>query len=278
MEIPSFTFKGINSGKHLLILGAIHGNEVCGPIAIQKIISEIKLGHLNILKGQVTFIPVCNKAAYDKGIRYIVQDLNRCIFLHDSPKNNEQKIANVICKAIDTCDILLDIHSMTAQCKPSAFEDKQTVGDQALVECLHVETIFTGWLDKHNEKNECATTAYAQNKRIPATTLECGQHADPLSIEVAYINILNVLSKFGLIKHDIKTFLKPRRIKLYDTFRKEADSTFTREWKNLDPLKKGDIIGTKGDHKFVSPIDGFIIMPSTQAKPGGEWYYIGIEI
>lgn len=62
--IRTYTFQGKYPGKHLLILGAIHGNEVCGTQAIEKLISQLESGEIVIENGSLTLVPVANEAAY----------------------------------------------------------------------------------------------------------------------------------------------------------------------------------------------------------------------
>tara|TARA_R110000868_G_scaffold262401_1_gene520949 strand:+ start:121084 stop:121920 length:837 start_codon:yes stop_codon:yes gene_type:complete len=275
MEIKNYTYKASKKGKHVLIFGAIHGNETCGTVAINNIMKALNDGSIELLKGQVTFIPICNQAAYNAEIRYIDQDLNRCIMPHSKPTTNEQKIANILCPLIENCDILLDIHSMTSKSTPSTFEEMPSDDNKTLIRSLHVNTIYTDWGSKYKKTAQMSTTGYAKIHDTAAATLECGQHKSSEAPHVAYENILNVLSAFGMVKHDIKPFPKPIRAKYIQTVIKEDGAEFVKVWSNMDTLKKGDVIGKLGDKKFISPIDGVIIMPSIQAKPGGEWYYLG---
>lgn len=61
--IKSHTFSSNIPGHKVLILGAVHGDEIAGTIAQQEIISEIKQNKLSLKSGEVTFIPTVNEAA-----------------------------------------------------------------------------------------------------------------------------------------------------------------------------------------------------------------------
>ena len=59
-----------------LVMGAIHGNEKCGTIAIDRVMSEIDSGHLKIVKGQGDLpIPIANPKAYELDQRYFERNL-----------------------------------------------------------------------------------------------------------------------------------------------------------------------------------------------------------
>lgn len=278
MKIKTHIFKASQPGKHVLITGAVHGNETCGTEAMHKLINELEDGTLKLKSGTLTLVPITNKAAYDAGIRFIDQDLNRCIFKHAQPNTNEQHIANALIPLIDKADVYLDIHSMTSKSTPSTFEDNHCPENAKLIQALDVDIIYTGWDKKYKDNKQQSTTSYAHGKNIVAATLECGQHKCERAPHVAYANILNVLSTFGLIDHTPTQTQKAKRIRLHDTVYKAADTAFVKEWANQDTLKKGDLIGTSIDGtEYKSPIDGYIIMPSIQAKPGGEWYYLGVD-
>src|SRR3712207_7995984 len=46
---------GLQKGPRVIIMGATHGNEVCGTIAIRRVMEDIDSGKLQIAAGSVTF-------------------------------------------------------------------------------------------------------------------------------------------------------------------------------------------------------------------------------
>ena len=110
-----------------------------------------------------------------------------------------------------------------------------------------------------------------------ALTLECGQHEDPNGPEVAYRAIRNTLALFGLTD-DAKPPLAASAEGLHiaqvvDKFDK-AD-TFYRAWQSFDPLKAGDVIGTRANGEIVTAEkDGCILFPNTIADAHHEWFYL----
>lgn len=113
--IPSYTFFGKKPGKHVLIFGAIHGNEICGPNAIFQVIHQIQENKIILETGMITFVPICHQKAYESGVRYMEKNLNRVFCKHMKPSYLEEHIANELTGLIDNADILLDIHSIASE-------------------------------------------------------------------------------------------------------------------------------------------------------------------
>jgi hypothetical protein len=112
-------------------------------------------------------------------------------------------------------------------------------------------------------------------------TLECGQHEDPQSPEVAYRAIKNALAFLGLVDAPA-----PARVDRYEALRlndvidrDHPDDKFAREWTSFDRLAKGDLIATRHDGtKLTAPEDGWIVFPDFKAQPGHEWYYLAAAV
>lgn len=104
-------FEGLKSGKNLLVLGSIHGNEPYGTKAIENIIKKIKTKEIMVESGSITFIAPCNEEGFKQNKRFIEVNLNRIFEKNLQPVKYEEIIACQIMKYIDNCDYLLDIHT-----------------------------------------------------------------------------------------------------------------------------------------------------------------------
>ena len=105
------TFESQTNVPHILILGAVHGNEIAGTLASQALIQQFQQGQLTLLRGQATFIPIVNELAQQQDTRFVDENLNRVITTHTAPMTHEQKIANQLLSYIEKADVLLDLHS-----------------------------------------------------------------------------------------------------------------------------------------------------------------------
>jgi succinylglutamate desuccinylase len=121
------------------------------------------------------------------------------------------------------------------------------------------------------------TTEYMRSVGGYALTLECGNHADPHAPEVAYRAIRNTLAHLGLVQADSPEVARQTEaLSIYEVIdRAHADDSFSRAWASFDPLKRGELIGTRADGTAVTaPDDGYILFPAALAAPGQEWFYL----
>ncbi len=278
----TYSFDTHQTGPHVLILGAVHGNETAGSQALHEIIRQIQNKELSLLKGSVTFIPVVNEKAKALDARFADENLNRVIKFHPNPITNEQKIANLLIKEIEKADVLLDLHSTHCpEDEAFAFIDYPTEKNLQFLKIIPVKTALAGWplIYKNNpEIDNFCTEEYAYQHGVSALTLECGYHKSPQAIQLAQTAILNTLSFFnGLNEFSFKE--NEKRLITLDTFIiKDAEGDFIKEVNHLTPLKKGEIIARYHNNKeIIMPYDGLIIMPNKNASIQTEWFYIGRE-
>ncbi len=286
--IDPVTYTGAEPGKRLLVLGAVHGNEKCGTFAIQRIIREIESGDIKIARGSVTFVPICNKAAFDADVRYIDRNLNRFLVPHSNPTLNEEKIGNELCPLLEQCDVLLDLHSYTVGGDPFVFIGAPDTEEHIFANCLGGAAGITGWAKAYaasgresvptDPDESTGTTEYARRFGAMGVTLECGQHRDENAPAVAYQAIRNALNYLGLCD-DLGAGASPlmsRLIEVKRVFFRGQGGDFTKGWKHLEPVKKGEVIATDEHHEPLSvPDDGYLILPHRDTHAGTEWFYWG---
>ena len=303
-------FAGLATGPRLIVLGAVHGNEVCGARGIERVVAELDGGALTLSRGGVTLVPVTNPLAYQKGQRNGERNLNRNLSPTDTPQDYEDRIANVLCPLLAQHDVLLDLHSFQAQSEPFAMigpPDNQGAlepftharQEQALALRLGPRRIVEGWLStyavgvqqrlartpSHDRAGLLSTdpgygvgtTEYMRSQGGYAITLECGQHADPAAPEVAYQAIRNTLAHLGLVDGttpDPRTELEFLRLaQVVDRY--HPQDSFARAWASFDAVCAGDRVATRHDGTPVLAVqDGYIVFPNTNATPGNEWFYL----
>ncbi|MBM0206332.1 succinylglutamate desuccinylase/aspartoacylase family protein [Micromonospora sp. STR1s_5] len=110
-------------GPRLLVLGAVHGNETCGPQAIDRVLAAIRSGSIALRRGDVTFLPVANPRAFGQNTREGERNLNRDLRERSIPRDNEDRLGNLLCPLLRAHDVLLDLHSFTG---PAAFRVRGT--------------------------------------------------------------------------------------------------------------------------------------------------------
>lgn len=301
------------AGPRVLILGAVHGNETCGPRAIEKVLADFETDKLKLVRGNVTFVPITNPLAYQRGKREGERNLNRNLRPQEQPQDFEDRIANVLCPLIAQHDLLLDLHSFQSPGTPFAMigplNNEDTLQpfelaqhEEAVAVRLGPRRFVEGWLETYAEgvanrvkradqsadpnaraqllntdpSYGIGTTEYMRSVGGVAITLECGQHDDPKAPDVGYQAIVNVLSHLAMIeapRPEPRTDVEVLRLTEV-TDRLHADDAFVKSWASFDPVSAGEPIGRRHDGTLVTaPSDGFIVFPNTLALPGNEWFY-----
>jgi len=292
----------------VIIMGATHGNEVCGTQAIERIIGDIDAGRLHIANGSVTFVPIVNPLAYAKNTRSGDRNLNRDLFPKAQPQDFEDQVANWLCPLLAQHDVLLDLHSFNAaHGEPFVMVGpvdndgpvepfKHMRAERALARRLGVRRFVTGWMAAYGGgvqrrargnaaeletvmRYGVGTTEYMRSTGGYALTLECGQHLDPKAPEVAYTAIMNTLAHLGLtdapapqpVPFDEMEALQ--MVVVHDKL--DAADRFTRQWASFDPVEEGEEIGVRADGTpVVAEFTGRILFPDTNAGANQEWYYM----
>jgi predicted deacylase len=309
LSFKSVTYTGLGKGPRLIVTGAVHGNETCGTLAIKRVMQEIDSGTLEIIAGTATFVPITNPLAFQKGERAGDRNLNRNLFPNDNPADFEDRVANWLCPLLARHEVLLDLHSTRAKTRPFALVGpvnntgkvepfKHAEAERALAKRLGVDRFVQGWLSTYakgtarraaeaksgaarqpnaDPRYGVGTTEYMRSEGGYAITLECGQHEDPASPEVAYRAIRNTLDFLGITKGSPPAEVsKYEALRLHEVVdRDHAEDSFSREWSSFDPLKKGELIGTRKDGTpVIAPADGWIVFPDKNSIPGNEWFYL----
>ncbi len=304
-------FAGLEPGPKLLVSAAVHGNEIAGVGAIQKVMAQIDSGALTLLRGTLTCIPVVNPLAHQLGRREGDRNLNRNLRPPVVVQDFEDRIARQLCPWLAWADVLLDLHSFQGQGKAFAmmgprdntgplepFTHEKAEGQLAL--CVGTDRIVEGWLSTYalglqrratrgGSTRQAAlqqdahygvgTTEYMRSQGGYCITLECGQHADPEAPAVAYRAILRVLVQLGMLDASVvepRPAEPPEILQLYEVIDREHEGDqFERQWASFDAVEKGQRIGTRHDGTPVlAPDGGRIVFPAVNAAPGSEWFYL----
>jgi len=309
-QFKSIAYEGFGSGPRLVILGAVHGNETCGTFAIERVVREIDEGKIAIRAGSVTFVPVTNPLAFARRERAGERNLNRNLFPKQAPADFEDRVANRLCPLLARHDVLLDLHSTRGKTQPFALVGPRdndgplqpfshSREERELAKRLGVARFVEGWLDTYARGVErrvregtatagnrdprygVGTTEYMRSVGGYAITLECGQHDDPSSVDVAYRAIRNTLAFLGLVEG-----AAPAPVDRYEALRLrevvdrvDAGDRFARDWASFDALSRGDVIAHRASGEtLTAPADGRILFPDVGSKPGNEWYYLAENV
>ncbi|MDD4555876.1 MAG: succinylglutamate desuccinylase/aspartoacylase family protein [Alphaproteobacteria bacterium] len=278
--VQVYNFKGNKDGAKLLVLGAIHGNEVAGPLAISRLMQELEAGKIKLVSGTLTLLPIANPEAHQKDIRQIEENLNRVINQWETPNTYEKKLGVEVAKLIEACDYMLDVHS-THNAGEIAFSflDYATTGNLKIVEALDVDYVLSGWPDVYGSQDEIvdfSTERYVNFIGKNGLTLESGYHKDPAAIDLAYQSIVNLLKNLKMIEGSFEKKEK-RIVKMTDIVIKNKEGHLADKFKHFDFLKKGTLIAQCDDgEQIFADKDCYMIIPNHHCELGAEWYYLGV--
>lgn len=308
----SLNYSSATPGPRLILLGAVHGNEVCGAIALRRLQAALEQGHIRLLRGSLTLVPVSNPLAFARGQRCGDRNLNRNLYPTATPRDFEDHIANWLCPLLAQHDAVLDLHSFhtagEAFCMLGPQDNAGVLepfaharAEERLARSLGVRRFVDGWLDTYARGVErrrhalqggafeqdarygVGTTEYLRSVGGYGLTLECGQHDDAAAPELAWRAALNALACLGLIDAPPPALLpaaQAEMLRLFDVVDKlHADDRFVREWASFDVIPAGHVIGLRHNGSVLrAECDARIVFPNPGASAGQEWFYLAREV
>ena len=300
-------YAALRPGPKLIVTGAVHGNEVAGTKGIRRVLSELDHSELELIRGTVTFVPVCNPLAYNHVRRMGDRNLNRRLQPTATPQDFEDRIAGVLCPLLAEHDVLLDLHSFrspgrafvmrgpannTGDLEPFAHDEAEA----QLAAHVGVNRVVEGWMHAYaggvarrkargltpgavheDPSYGVGTTEYMRSQGGYGVTLECGQHDDPEGEHVAYTAIRQTLALLGLVDQPLAPPARPFEcLRLAEVVDRHAEGDrFVKTWTSFDPLAEGELVAVRADGSEVrAPQAGYIVFPDVGALPGHEWFYL----
>lgn len=130
---PVMIAQGAATGPVLWVQGSVHGPEVVGPLAIQRFLKALDLGHL---KGTVIALMLANPLGFRGYNRNTPQDginMNRVFPGKADGSLTEQIAYRLLETAFSAADVLLDLHSggdLTITCHYTLYHDTGTAAGQ----------------------------------------------------------------------------------------------------------------------------------------------------
>lgn len=270
--LQKHVFKGLEKGKHILFLGAVHGNETCGPKAIEKVLAVLKKKPDLIQNGTACFIPVCNPKAYNENKRYIEVNLNRVIKRTSEISLYEEGLADQIAQAIEMSDIVLDIHSATAPTTPFVFQMQQGKKMDEFSAALGLSCVLSG--DDFVSEGLSTTLHYAAQSGKQGLLIESGSHNDDASAVVAEKVIWNALAYAEVLADSRKPDIVPDFFSLNGYVTYEKKGTLSRNWRGFERVSKDELLGTYDDGEEVrAPRDCYLVLPTHNPPLGEQWFF-----
>ncbi len=275
LNLPySFQIQGSQPGPHLAFVGATHGNEIVGVEAIVELVKFLEKENLQLDKGKISFI-IGNPKAYRQRVRFIDENLNR-VFTGQYADTVESRRAEEISKFLKEAEgltALVDLHSVSVGTfsavvyppNPASISLSQKISNLN----LHFST--------EEEHTPGLLISFAANLNKAACVIECGNHTDIHSINVALEHIVRTITHFDLLPITKLPFIELKstsnqEILVYKTIapiKPHRNFHFTiPEVETGTPIRAGQLYAVDEQTQHVAPQDCFIVMPDKNPKFG----------
>ncbi|MBP7531693.1 MAG: succinylglutamate desuccinylase/aspartoacylase family protein [Ottowia sp.] len=291
------TWAALAPGPSLVVLGAVHGNEVCGAHAIVRAIDDLTHGRLRLLRGRLTLVPVANPLAFAQATREGQRNLNRRFLPQPDPQDYEDRITHQLAPLLAQHEVLLDLHSFHTPGDPFAMVGPRNnsgarepfaraAEEMALARALGAQQVVEGWLEVYDraarlrgelpDDEGIGTNEYMRSQGGYAVTIECGQHEDPEAIDVATRAIHGALAHLELAHVPAPPRFAGPAARLKDVVLRESPADrLAQDWHSFDAVQAGDVIAHRADGTPVAaPYDGCVLFPHPEAEVGQELFYL----
>ena len=286
----AWTFDSGRPGPHVMVNAVIHGNELCGAIAVDFLFRK----QVRPKAGKLTLV-FCNVAAYlsfdtarPTASRYVDEDMNRVWTpdVLDGPRKSiELARARELRPLIDTVDQLLDIHSMQHATAALSLAGLTRQG-LALAKGVAVpELVVCDEGHKAGKRLRDYGDFGIDGHQRAALLVECGQHWERSSVDVAMASTLRFLRLFDIVddafvaRHLPAAAPAPQQIvEVTEAVTITSDSfSFAEPFIGLEVIEKaGTPLGRDGDRPIVTPYDRCIlIMPTRRLTKGNTAVRLG---
>jgi predicted deacylase len=271
------------SGPHLILLSLIHGNELAGAIALDRLLR----GGLTPLRGRITF-GFANLDAFDRfdpldpiASRYIDEDLNRVwdrTSLDGTRRSAELARAREMRPILETADVLVDLHSMLWPSDPLILCGAAGRGRQFALD-IGTPRLVIADAGHGNGRRLIDHPIFTESESgAIANLVEAGQHWMPETVEVTLASIAGTLRALGLVAPDEPLLPPPPPVAPRPVYA-EVTSVVTAKtggFTFMYPYRGGEIIRRRntllaidGPADIRTPYDDcLLVMPSLRPSRG----------
>jgi len=267
------TFEGPRPGPHVMVNAVTHGNELCGAIALDRL---LRMG-VRPTRGALT-LSFANIEAFSRfdpqrpyATRFIDEDFNRVWNAEtlDGPRDSiELRRARALRPFVEAADFLLDIHSMLEPSPPVMICGPLDKGIQLAFDVAIPRDIvcdeghangtrmrdYGGFGDPRSAKN--------------ALLVECGQHWERAAEHVAWQTTWRFLRHTGIVDPEIAgreisdSPAQQRLVRVTEAVvARTPEFRFARGFSGMEVVeRKGDVIAYDGAETVRAPYDNCVLV------------------
>jgi succinylglutamate desuccinylase len=258
-----------NPGDHVVIVGGTHGNEPAGVKAIVQLHRAFRDGEMGLDQGKISFL-LGNPRAFQKGVRYVDDDLNRAFDNRNKVSIEGKRALEIKSFFNENDDIkaVLDLHSVSIGDFQLLVYTKDDVDNTEFALKLSAIPLHFVFHPAHMPGTLIETaSAYG----IRGMIVECGNHYAKQAVATARQHIHNFLVHHH---HIDESFMlqkaTPAKVTFYESIqaiKPHADFTFLiKDIKTGTKLSKGQKYA-RDDHGYhIAPQDCHVVVPSLVVK------------
>ena len=270
-------------GPHVMLSAVVHGNELCGAIALDHLLKN----KVRPLQGKLTlaFMNVAAFLSFDPEnptfSRFIDEDFNR-LWTKDVLAGNRDSVelrrAREVHPIVDTVDLLLDIHSMQTTTFPLIVAGPLAKGRDFASQFGITEMVVSDSGHKAGRRMRDYEGFANPESSKNAMLIECGQHWEVSSSELAiaaawrFLSMTVVISEETAVPHlSAHPQVKQKFVEVSGPYTIKTDSfRFVERYVGLEVIPAaGTIIGYDGEEALKTPYENCVlIMPSRRQLPG----------
>lgn len=285
------------TGPTVVLVGALHGNEPAGRLAIQRVFERLDPARV---RGRVVGL-TGNRRAFAAQLRYLERDLNRdwtaealaSLLARESEglegEDLEQlELLRALRSEIDDTDgpvTFLDLHTMSGPgapfaCMADVLRNRRIAFDLPLTVVLGLEEVIEGSL-----------LGYLCDAGHVGVAVEGGQHQDPASIDRLEAAAWMTLVSAGVVDRSDAPAMSASGQELFRSSTLEAslpsvveirhrhvcqdDDGFEMRpgWRSFQGLHKGEVVASDHRGEIRAPHRGLMLLPRYQGS-GSDGYFI----
>jgi succinylglutamate desuccinylase len=267
------------AGPRVVMFSGVHGDEISGIHAVEKLFFDFFTGARELLSGTLT-LARANAQAIAAERRYVKYNLNRMFRDEYGAEIDrdayEYRRAQELKTILRDCDYFLDLHSAPIAQEPFLIAEQHAI---EFASTLGLPYIIMGW-----NKFSAGTTGgdaenYANAQGAKAATLESGSHFQKQSNDVAYRTVLALLSELGMIEPVLAARgADAEIIDMYAVVPKGADDfRYAGEVANFRRFARGEAFAFQNGKPVTVSEDSILLIPMKpeDTKVGEEVCYLG---
>jgi len=273
---------GDTDGPRVVFFSGIHGNEVSGVHAIEKLLFDFFGGTRSLKRGKLTLVRA-NEQALAVEQRYLKLNMNR--LFRDKYEDGVDRTCYEFLRTqqlkplLEACDYFLDFHSAPSAQEPFLVAERKAVDFYSK---LGIGQIITGWSKFSAGSIGGDAENFAGSHGAVAATLESGSHFDKGAIDVSCRTAIAMLQMLDMIEPArVEPANKPTIVDMYAVVTKQfPDFRYAGEATNFQPISAGATYAYQNGGPLTVAEDSYLLIPMKpeDTKIGEEVGYLGRKV